>query len=572
VARKTFPDDRSAYFIRGGAFRSLAGETATVYSDAGGTTLANIQTVGAVAIPSAQLTIDSDSRLPLFLGPDGVDLVYVVIDGHDPVPVYARVDDRLDSLETTSASNRVVMVGAGIDPTGATDSTVAIQAKLDTLPVTGGTAYFPAGIYSCATALTIANNTRLYGEGKASEIRYTASSGNFITLTNKSFVTFDSLRFRMYDDTGSGTCFYLDNSFRCKWISCIVDGKHFSTDTIVPASNANQTGFEFRNNAGDNRIVACDINNFGAGIRTSTIMNHLCGGSIIGTCLIGVYGDAGSFAAGMTISDVVFTSPSTAGYCSFGIKIDVAANEWWVSNVWIEGADVGIQIGSGANGPAAFSLINAMVAATTKVLDIQGARQTTLLNVKFGVNPAATPTALTINATNAAEGYAANLIDTQSFELSPTLFPPAWTYQGRITKPHAAWSRTIPVSMTAQAVTNWSAVAFDVAYPMSITRASSGAQNATISWDVDLSAGTWNIGIAHVKGTNRGIFTVAIDAVTVGTVDAYNGSPVVAFDAVTAVAVTVSGKHRVTLTMATKNASASSYFGTPSYLTFQRTA
>jgi hypothetical protein len=55
------------------------------------------------------------------------------------------------------------MAGTGIDPTGATDSTTAIQAKLDSLS-SGGFAYFPAGRFK-VTGLTVSKPTTIIGAG-----------------------------------------------------------------------------------------------------------------------------------------------------------------------------------------------------------------------------------------------------------------------------------------------------------------------------------------------------------------------------------------------------------------------
>lgn len=67
-----------------------------------------------------------------------------------------------DMIEAGIAS--VVMVGTGIDPTGAADSTTAIQAKLDSLPSAGGWAHFPAGTFK-VTGLTLSKRATITGAG-----------------------------------------------------------------------------------------------------------------------------------------------------------------------------------------------------------------------------------------------------------------------------------------------------------------------------------------------------------------------------------------------------------------------
>lgn len=63
-----------------------------------------------------------------------------------------------------------VASGTGIDPTGATDSSAALQALLDAMPATGGRLHFPAppagGYYKIATGLTTScPNLEITGEG-----------------------------------------------------------------------------------------------------------------------------------------------------------------------------------------------------------------------------------------------------------------------------------------------------------------------------------------------------------------------------------------------------------------------
>jgi len=52
------------------------------------------------------------------------------------------------------ASGWVSVVSFGADPSGATDSTAAIQAAISALPATGGVVYLPAGTYQVSSTLT----------------------------------------------------------------------------------------------------------------------------------------------------------------------------------------------------------------------------------------------------------------------------------------------------------------------------------------------------------------------------------------------------------------------------------
>lgn len=130
MARLVFPDEGSRLVYSGGASNlyGVAGATVTVYSDAAGTTLANITTYpGGVAIASSTLTVDAYSRIPLFNGPDGADMVYVSVDDGPVTAVYARADDRFDSLGT--AAYRSVGTGAGTVAAGDAPVAAATRAK-----------------------------------------------------------------------------------------------------------------------------------------------------------------------------------------------------------------------------------------------------------------------------------------------------------------------------------------------------------------------------------------------------------------------------------------------------------
>lgn len=100
MARLVFPDDRMVVRpgTAGAAMRNAAGLSAVVYADLAGTVLADIQTTSGQAVAGSTLVVDAYSQLPLFLGPDGADAVWVTVAGGPLTPVYARVDDRLDDL------------------------------------------------------------------------------------------------------------------------------------------------------------------------------------------------------------------------------------------------------------------------------------------------------------------------------------------------------------------------------------------------------------------------------------------------------------------------------------------
>lgn len=122
------------------------GLPAVIYADAQLSTLADIRTTLDQAISGSTVLIDAYSKIPLFLFPDGVDTVYTSIAGGPATPLYARVDDRLDTVTArvaalesgatvTSVAGRtgaVVLAAADISgvetPTGAQTKATAAQS------------------------------------------------------------------------------------------------------------------------------------------------------------------------------------------------------------------------------------------------------------------------------------------------------------------------------------------------------------------------------------------------------------------------------------------------------------
>ena len=100
---------------------------------------------------------------------------------------------------------------------------------------------------------------------------------------------------------------------------------------------------------------------------------------------------------------------------------------------------------------------------------------------------------------------------------------------------------------------------------------SDGAQNDSISFDFACGAGTYVVDLYHLPFQNRGIYTVQVDGVSVGTIDGYASSLAPARGSVTGVALTA-GSHVITLLMATKNVSSTGYIGMVERLLLTRTA
>lgn len=91
------PGSRMAYTLRGdNTIGTAAGLPAVFYADEAGTTAPDILTYpGGAAIPGGSTAVQDTSLLPLIQYPDGVDVVYVSVNGGPISPVYARTGDRI---------------------------------------------------------------------------------------------------------------------------------------------------------------------------------------------------------------------------------------------------------------------------------------------------------------------------------------------------------------------------------------------------------------------------------------------------------------------------------------------
>lgn len=100
----------------------------------------------------------------------------------------------------------------------------------------------------------------------------------------------------------------------------------------------------------------------------------------------------------------------------------------------------------------------------------------------------------------------------------------------------------------------------------------STTQNSYIEWPVLVAAGTYRITLVHGVGAAYGIYTVAVDGATVGTVDGYAAGT--ADDTVTQVSsvALAAGNHLLRLTMATKHPFSTNYTALLQHVALLRTA
>lgn len=139
----------------------------------------------------------------------------------------------------------------------------------------------------------------------------------------------------------------------------------------------------------------------------------------------------------------------------------------------------------------------------------------------------------------------------------------------------ASFPKTVDVDVyhTPISNVNWNTIAVVVTSVYNAVLDSTGAQNAEVSFNVSLAAGTWQLEFMHRKANNRGIYNIQIDGVNVGTIDGYN---VVIqenqLNIVTGIKVAQGGNHVLRFLMDTKNAASAAYAGSLIHVQLQRTA
>lgn len=321
---------------------------------------------------------------------------------------------------------------------GSTDDTAAVAAAVTAAHAAGAAIYFPEGSYLVTSFPALNSYDVVVGDGSdLSTIIYQGSS-TLISLTNRQRVSFKSLNFWITGASGKG--FELANCFRCSFESVVVRGSH--TGANYPAYQAS-VGVTLSNNTGGISFNNCDINNFGTGLVTSCIQNYITN-SKFSTNYVGVLGTGNNANAGLSISNSEFVSDTGANTTSRHIFIDGSANDWWLTNVWFEGAASAVVVGvSGTGGPSQFGMVNCKVAARTFGVDLQHCRQPYLANVIFDADPGGSPTELRINSSTCAEGTAIGLITTVGSTIADSVFPQYWTVIGRGSSMMTSLTRTL---------------------------------------------------------------------------------------------------------------------------------
>lgn len=309
---------------------------------------------------------------------------------------------------------------------GSTDDTAAIAAAVSAAHTAGNSIYFPAGEYLVTTFPTLNDYDTIHGDGADKSTVIYGGSGTLITLNNKMRVNFKNMGFFITGASGKG--FQLSNCFSCSFDSMVIRGNH--TSTSYPTYLAS-VGIRLDSNTGGTMIINSLIGNFGTGIATYCIQNYVTNCKIT-TNYISVLGSGNNNNAGLSITNSEFVSDTDPDTTDKHIYIDGAANDWWLSNVWFEGADSAVVVGvSGTGGPSSFGMSNCHISARSYCIDLQHCRQPYLADILFVDEPGGTPTELRINATNAGEGTAINLVTLLGSDIADSVFTEYWTVIGR---------------------------------------------------------------------------------------------------------------------------------------------
>ncbi|QIS19712.1 mannuronan epimerase [Nocardia terpenica] len=285
--------------------------------------------------------------------------------------------------------------------------------------------YVPAGRYRVRNWPALPDYATVLGDG--ADVTTIAYDGDdtLISLQGRQRVRFARMGF--YVSGARSTAVHLTGCFRCSFESVVLRGNHESDN--FPQFTA-QRGVVLDGNTGGTAFIDCDINNFGYGIVTSCIQNYVTASKFTDN-RIGVLGTGNDRNAGMALSNVEFVSDSDPRTTDKHIVVDGAANDWWFTNVWFEGADTALSIGAQGGGPAQFGMVNCKIAARRTCLELHHCRQPYLANVQFDPDLDTPPTELHIDPAGCPEGTAINLISGSYDDIDSRTFPAGWHVIGR---------------------------------------------------------------------------------------------------------------------------------------------
>jgi hypothetical protein len=285
--------------------------------------------------------------------------------------------------------------------------------------------YLPAGTYKVTRWPDLPDFATILGDGAdVTTVTYTGDD-TLIALRGKQRIRFSRLGF--YLSGPRSTAIRLTGCFRCSFDSVVLRGNHLSSNF---PQFAGQRGVVLDGNTGGVAFLNCDLNNFGFGLVTSCIQNYVTSSKFTNN-RIGVLGTGNDHNAGLALSNVEFVSDADPRTTDRHILVDGAANDWWLTNVWFEGADTALSIGSDSGGPAQFGMVNCKVAARNTCLDLIHCRQPYLANVQFDPDGDTPPVEVRVNRDGCPEGTAVNLISGSHDDIDIQAFPDGWYVIGR---------------------------------------------------------------------------------------------------------------------------------------------
>jgi hypothetical protein len=286
--------------------------------------------------------------------------------------------------------------------------------------------YLPAGKYLVSAWPDLPDYSVVVGDGGDATTIVHQGPDTLFRLEGKQRISFR--RIGVFVTQPEASAVSLSASFRCSFDTVVLRGNHLSENH---PQFTGQKGVILSDNTGGTVFVNCDINNFGTGLVTSCIQNYVTASKFTNNH-VGVLGTGNDFNAGLSIMNSEFVSDNDLNTTSTHVRIDGSANDWWITNVWFEGADVAVSVGDvDRGGPAQFGLVNCKVSARTTCVELLYCRQPYLANVMFDPDLESPPTPLRIDPEHCAEGTAVNLISGFSDDIDLDAFPPAWSVIAR---------------------------------------------------------------------------------------------------------------------------------------------
>ncbi|MFD3701811.1 glycosyl hydrolase family 28-related protein [Nocardia sp. NPDC058658] len=368
------------------------------------------------------MTEESVGRRRLLTATFGAAAVLPLAAACSPAPE-TDVEFRSPRVTDAPAARNVRDYGAvGDGKADDTDAIAAAAAVRDQSLVL----YLPAGTYRVRSWPEMADYATVLGDGGDVSTVLCEDDVTLIRLEKRNRVRFSRIGFHLTGPSATG--FVLSECFRCSFDGVVVRGNHLSDNH--PRFLA-QRGIVLDRNTGGTAFINCDINNFGVGLETRCIQNYVTSSKFTSN-YVGVLGTGNDHNAGLALTNVEFVSDRDPRTTGRHLQIDGAANDWWLTNIWFEGADIAISVGThGVGGPAQFGMVNCKVAARSVGIDLVYCRQPYLANVVFDQESDPPAIELRIDPVGCSEGTAVNLISGSTEDLRAGVFPDGWQVIGR---------------------------------------------------------------------------------------------------------------------------------------------